>query len=52
VPTSHEVTLSYGRSGTDYLGDFLTVLGVLALAALILVPQLRRRATAPSDVAG
>ena len=52
VPTSHDVTLSYGRSGTDYLGDFLTVLGVLALAALILVPWLRRRATAPSDVAG
>jgi hypothetical protein len=49
VPTSHDVTLSYGRSGADYLGDFLTVLGVLALAALILVPWLRRRATAPID---
>ncbi len=47
VPTSHDVTLSYGRSGADYLGDFLTVLGVLALAALILVPWLRRRATPP-----
>jgi hypothetical protein len=52
VPTSHDVTLSYGRSGADYLGDFLTVLGVLALAALILVPWLRRRAAAPSEGAG
>jgi hypothetical protein len=43
VPTSHDVTLSYGRSGADYLGDFLTFMGVLALAALILVPWLRRR---------
>ena len=47
VPTSHDVTLSYGRSGADYLGDFLTLLGVLGLAALILVPWLRRRATPP-----
>ena len=38
VPTSHDVTLTYGRSSADYLGDFLTVLGVLALAALVLVP--------------
>ena len=44
VPTSHDVTLSYGRSGTDYVGDFLTLMGVLALAALIVVPLLRRRA--------
>jgi hypothetical protein len=49
VPTSHDVTLSYGRSGADYLGDFLTLLGVLALAALILVPWLRRRASPPVD---
>jgi hypothetical protein len=38
VPTSHDVTLNYGRSSADYLGDFLTVVGVLALAALVLVP--------------
>ena len=43
VPTSHDVTLSYGRSGANYLGDFLTVAGVVALAALILVPRWRRR---------
>jgi hypothetical protein len=51
VPTSHDVTLSYGRSGADYLGDFLTVMGVLALAALILVPWLRRRSTPPAHAA-
>jgi hypothetical protein len=38
VPTSHTVTLTYGRSAGDYLGDFLTIVGVLALAALVLVP--------------
>jgi hypothetical protein len=43
VPTSHEVTLSYGRSGANYLGDFLTVLGVVGLGALIVVPWSRRR---------
>jgi hypothetical protein len=51
VPTSHDVTLSYGRSGADYLGDFLTVVGVLALAALILVPWWRRRSTPPGHAA-
>jgi hypothetical protein len=51
VPTSHDVTLSYGRSGADYLGDFLTAVGVLALAALILVPWLRRRSTPPGHAA-
>jgi uncharacterized membrane protein len=51
VPTSHDVTLSYGRSGADYLGDFLTALGVLALAALILVPWWRRRSTPPGHAA-
>jgi hypothetical protein len=38
VPTSHDVTLNYGRTGVDELGDFLTVAGVLAFAALVLVP--------------
>ena len=49
VPTSHDVTLSYGRSGADYLGDFLTLLGVLALAALILVPWSRQRRRTPDQ---
>jgi hypothetical protein len=48
VPTSHDVTLTYGSSTSNNLGDFLTVLGVLALAALVLVPWLlvRRRSRA------
>jgi hypothetical protein len=43
VPTSHDVTLSYGRSGVNYLGDFLTFVGVVALAALVFVPWWRGR---------
>jgi hypothetical protein len=54
VPTSHDVSLTYGRSTSDYLGDFLTVLGVLALAALLGVPWLlvrrRHRPGAPPPV--
>jgi len=44
VPTSHDVTLSYGRSGADYLGDFLTLVGVVALVALIVASWRRHRA--------
>jgi hypothetical protein len=32
VPTSHDVTLNYGTTSVNELGDFLTLLGVLALA--------------------
>jgi hypothetical protein len=35
VPTSNTVTLSYGSSGPGDLGDFLTLLGVIALIILI-----------------
>ena len=38
VPTSHDVTLDYGTSGADNLGELATVLGFAALAALALVP--------------
>ena len=43
VPTSHDVTLSYGRSAADDLGDVATVAGVVLLVALFVVPPLRRR---------
>ena len=43
VPTRHDVTLDYGTSGADNLGELATVLGFAALAALALVPWLTRR---------
>ena len=43
VPTSHDVTLNYGTSGADNVGELATLLGFAALAALALVPWLRRR---------
>jgi hypothetical protein len=43
VPTSHTVTLHYGKTGADRAGDLLTLLGLLALAAGAAVPRLRRR---------
>jgi hypothetical protein len=35
VPTSHDVTLSYGASGADKLGTVLTLFGLVALGVLI-----------------
>ena len=35
VPTSHEVTLTYGASGADRLGDVLTLIGLVAVVALL-----------------
>ncbi len=43
VPTSHEVTLSYGSSPADTLGLLATLLGLVGLIALFVVPALRRR---------
>ena len=43
VPTSHDVTLSYGRSTADVLGLLATVIGLLALIVLFVVPAVRRR---------
>ena len=42
VPTSHDVTLSYGRSASDDLGLFATLVGLVALVALFVVPPVRR----------
>lgn len=48
VPTSHEVTLTYGATGAERLGDALTVAGVLALAGTAARPGLRARRRRPS----
>jgi hypothetical protein len=42
VPTSHEVTLSYGRSAADDLGQLLSLLGLVVLVVLFVVPAVRR----------
>jgi hypothetical protein len=43
VPTSHDVTLHYGASGADRIGEALSVLGVLGLIGLATVPRFRSR---------
>jgi hypothetical protein len=43
VPTSHDVTLHYGASRSDRVGQVLTVLGVVFLVAVTLGVPLRRR---------
>lgn len=43
VPTSHDVTLSYGASSADYLGLGATLIGVVALVWLFFVPWVRVR---------
>jgi hypothetical protein len=42
VPTSHDVTLTYGRSAADDLGQLATLVGVVALVVLFVVPSVRR----------
>ena len=42
VPTSHDVTLSYGTSSADVLGLAATLAGVVALVVLFVVPAVRR----------
>jgi hypothetical protein len=42
VPTSHDVTLTYGRSAVDYLGFTATFLGILGLVGLAVWPRLTR----------
>ena len=45
VPTSHHVTLTYGSTGANKLGEAATVVGVVALVVLAAVPVVvaRRR---------
>jgi hypothetical protein len=42
VPTSHDVTLTYGRSVANDLGQFLTLVGLIALIVMFVVPAARR----------
>ena len=41
VPTSHDVTLTYGASAANHLGQLATLLGLVALLMLFVVPTLR-----------
>jgi len=43
VPTSHSVTLHYGTSPAQRLGEGLTFFGLLGLAASFVLPRWRRR---------
>ncbi len=43
VPTSNDVTLSYGRSPADYLGQAITLASMAAVVVLIVVDRRRRR---------
>ncbi len=55
VPTSHDVTLTYGASGADYLGLVATLIGLAALVGLFVVPswqRWRRRVTSRTGVVG
>ena len=42
VPTSHDVTLTYGSSGADSLGLLATLIGLAGLVGLFVVPTVRR----------
>jgi len=49
VPTSHDVTLTYGRSAADDLGQLATLIGLVALVVMFVVPSLRRWWNVPAD---
>ena len=38
VPTSHDVTLSYGASSANHLGQLATLIGLVALIVMFVVP--------------
>jgi uncharacterized membrane protein len=42
VPTSHDVTLTYGSSPADTLGLLATLIGLVALVWLFVVPSWQR----------
>ena len=39
VPTSHDVTLSYGASTANHLGQLATLIGLVALVVMFVVPR-------------
>ncbi|HEX3794477.1 MAG TPA: hypothetical protein VHV57_08255 [Acidimicrobiales bacterium] len=45
VPTAHNVSLQYGATAANRVGQLLSLLGVLGLLAGLVVPRLRRRRT-------
>jgi len=49
VPTSHDVTLHYGATSADRLGELLTLGGVIGVVAPVAGPRIRaRRRAAPT----
>jgi hypothetical protein len=42
VPTSHDVTLTYGSSNADTLGVLATLIGLVGLIMIAIVPSVRR----------
>jgi hypothetical protein len=44
VPTSHDVTLNYGTTGADRLGELLTAAALVAIAVILVIERRRRRA--------
>jgi hypothetical protein len=51
VPTSHQVTLTYGSTGSDKLGELLTLAAVVGIVALFIGGRRARRRRARPAVA-
>jgi hypothetical protein len=48
VPTQNDVTLTYGLTGVDWLGRFITLLGIAGLIVLAVWKGIRRYAAEPA----
>jgi uncharacterized membrane protein len=44
VPTSHQVTLTYGASGANWVGQAISLVALVGLVYLVVVARRRRRA--------
>ena len=51
VPTSHDVTLRYGTTVVDYLGQFLSLVALVVAVGLGVAGWRRRRRRAPPRTA-